>query len=252
MSKLKEWKNIKFLINNLEIEARYNQDTIEKIFFPLLEKWTKMQKEKHKRIVIFLAAPPAVGKTTLSQFLENLSRNNKQFEEIQGIGLDGFHYSNEFLIKHTIEKNGERIVLKSIKGAPETYNYKAVEEKLKKIKDENIMWPIYNRKLHDVEKDKIRIEKNIILIEGNWLLLNEDNWKELKKLSDYSIMIIAEKKLLKDRLITRKIMGGISKKEAEEFYEKSDKKNIERVLNKIVKHDLTLEMESDGDYIIKK
>lgn len=224
MSKLKEWKNIKFLINNLEIEARYNQDTIEKIFFPLLEKWTKMQKEKHKRIVIFLAAPPAVGKTTLSQFLENLSRNNKQFEEIQGIGLDGFHYSNEFLIKHTIEKNGERIVLKSIKGAPETYNYKAVEEKLKKIKDENIMWPIYNRKLHDVEKDKIRIEKNIILIEGNWLLLNEDNWKELKKLSDYSIMIIAEKKLLKDRLITRKIMGGISKKEAEEFYEKSDKK----------------------------
>lgn len=224
MSKLKEWKNIKFLINNLEIEARYNQDTIEKIFFPLLEKWTKMQKEKHKRIVIFLAAPPAVGKTTLSQFLENLSRNNKQFEEIQGIGLDGFHYSNGFLIKHTIEKNGERIVLKSIKGAPETYNYKAVEEKLKKIKDENIMWPIYNRKLHDIEEDKIRIEKNIILIEGNWLLLNEDNWKELKKFSDYSIMIIAEKKLLKDRLITRKIMGGISKKEAEEFYEKSDKK----------------------------
>lgn len=252
MSKLKEWKNIKFLINNLEIEARYNQDTIEKIFFPLLEKWTKMQKEKHKRIVIFLAAPPAVGKTTLSQFLENLSRNNKQFEEIQGIGLDGFHYSNEFLIKHTIEKNGERIILKSIKGAPETYNYKAIEEKLKKIKDENIMWPIYNRKLHDIEEDKIKIEKNIILIEGNWLLLNEENWKELKKFSDYSIMIIAEKKLLKDRLITRKIMGGISKKEAEEFYEKSDKKNIERVLNKIVKHDLTLEMESDGDYIIKK
>lgn len=251
MSKVKEWKNIKFLVNNLEIEARYNQDTIEKIFFPLLEKWSKMYKEKQERIIIFLAAPPAVGKTTLSQFLENLSKENKQFEKIQGVGLDGFHYPNKYLDNHTIEKNGETILLRSIKGAPETFNYKAVEEKLIKIKNENIMWPVYSRKLHDIEEDKIKIEKNIILIEGNWLLLDEDNWKNLKKYSDYSIMITAEKELLKDRLITRKIMGGKSQKEAEEFYEKSDGKNIERVLNNIVKHDLTLEMESDGDYTIK-
>lgn len=248
MGELKKWRNIKFLVNNLEIEAKYNENTINNVFLPLLKKWTEVYREKKERIIIFLAAPPAVGKTTLSQFLEFLSKELDEFEEIQAVGLDGFHYSNKYLCSHTTERDGKEIILKEIKGAAETFNYEAVKGKLSKIKTENILWPIYSRALHDIEEDKIKIEKNIILIEGNWLLLDEDNWRNLKEYCDYSIMVTAEKELLKERLITRKVMGGLSREAAEEFYEKSDGRNIERVLEKIVKHDLTLQLKPDGDY----
>lgn len=245
---MKEWQNIKLIVNNLEIEVRYSRETIQKLFIPLLKKWTDIYREKKERIVIFLAAPPGVGKTTLSQYLEQLSRELSDVEEIQGIGIDGFHYKNEYLETNFIEKDDERINLKKIKGAPETFNYKSLREKLENIKNDNILWPIYDRKLHDIKEDKIRIEKNIILLEGNWLLLAEEEWGELKNYADYSILIRAKEELLRERLIERKILGGSSREEAIVFYESSDKKNILRVLNKVVEHNLTLEMKKDDDY----
>ena len=44
-------------------------------------------------------------------------------------------------------------------------------------------------------------------------------------------MIKAEPEFLKQRLINRKIQGGLSATEALEFYEKSDKENVLTTLN---------------------
>ena len=74
--------------------------------------------------------------------------------------------------------------------------------------------------------DKVEVTSHIILIEGNWLLLNEGDWRGLKSFCDYSIFIEVQENILKTRLIQRKIKGGLTQGEALEFYERTDKKML--------------------------
>ena len=48
-------------INGIAVSARYTDRAVREIFLPMLEKWTEMQKEKGKRILVMLAAPPGAG-----------------------------------------------------------------------------------------------------------------------------------------------------------------------------------------------
>ena len=61
---MKEWKEYLFKVNGFEMTAVYNEDTIQKVFLPLLKQLQQLQKGKKERIIVFMAAPPAVGKTT--------------------------------------------------------------------------------------------------------------------------------------------------------------------------------------------
>lgn len=246
---MKQWKRYLFNVNGFEIETLYNEETIQKLFLPLLKKLTKMQKEKQEKIIVFLAAPPAVGKTTWSQFLEYLSKEKDELTEIQSIGLDGFHFHSDYINSHDAFVLGKKVPMKAVKGCPETYDTKKLIEKLKMIRSENIMWPSYNRNIHDVVEDAESVTKNIILIEGNWLLLDEEPWTAIRELADYTILIRANEEILKERLVDRKEKGGLSRKEALAWYRNSDRVNIRRVLNHSVLADLTLEMEEDGDYV---
>lgn len=248
---MKKWKEYLFEVNGFEIKAQYNQETVEKIFLPLLQKLTNLQKEKKRRIVVFMAAPPAVGKTTLCQFLQYLSQEEQGLTRIQALGLDGFHYHSEHINTHNTIVNGQSVPMKEVKGCPETYDTKKLIEKLNLISKENGKWPIYDRNIHDVVEDQILVREKIVIIEGNWLLLKEEPWKSISEKADYKIMILAEKELLKERLIERKEKGGLSREEAKNWYEKSDSKNVERVLLHSYNGDLTLEMQEDNDYIEK-
>ena len=64
-------------INGIDVNATYSDDNVEKIFIPLLQKLADLQKQKGGRIVVFLAAPPGAGKSTLASFLEVLSHRPK-------------------------------------------------------------------------------------------------------------------------------------------------------------------------------
>ena len=233
------------LINGFTVSANYEQEDIETIFFPLLRKLSDLQKEKKRRILVFLAAPPAVGKSTLASVLAHLSKTAEQLCEIQDIGLDGFHYPQRYLDSHSMIKDGIEIPLRDVKGCPETFDIKKLTEALRIIRDQNITWPVYDRNLHDVVENQIQISKDILLLEGNWLLLQEEGWKELKQFCDYSIFITAEEDMLKQRLIERKIQGGLSHSEASEFYERSDGRNVSRVLKHSMQADLILRMSKD-------
>ena len=66
---MKEWKEYLFKVNGFEMTAVYNEDTIQKVFLPFIKTITAVTKKKKKeRIIVFMAAPPAVGKTTLCEF----------------------------------------------------------------------------------------------------------------------------------------------------------------------------------------
>ena len=122
-------------------------------------------------------------------------------------------------------------------------------KKLEKIKTEDILWPIYDRNLHDVVEDQIKVTKDIILIEGNWLLLKQEPWRSMQQYADYKILILAEEEMLKERLVSRKEKGGSSREEAEAWYQNSDSKNVTRVLRDSLQGDLLLKVEEDNDYI---
>lgn len=246
---MKEWKEYLFKVNGFEMIAVYNEDTIQKVFLPLLKQLQQLQKEKKERIIVFMAAPPAVGKTTLCEFLEYLSKQDQELIDIQALGLDGFHYHSDYINFHDAIVLGEKVPMKRVKGCPETYDTEKLRQKLEQIKTEDILWPIYDRNLHDVVEDQIKVTQDIILIEGNWLLLKEEPWKTMQQYADYKILILAEEDMLKERLIGRKEKGGLTRAEAEEWYKNSDSKNVTRVLKDSVQGDLLLKVEEDNDYI---
>ncbi len=245
---MKNWKTYTITVNGLTIKASYNQDTVENLFFPFLRKLTEMHRESQKRIVVFLAAPPAVGKTTLSLFLESLSRSSDDLEDVKAIGLDGFHYHADYLASHTTFRDGEEVEMTKVKGCPETFDAEKLERTLARIHTEDIKWPIYFRNIHDVVEDGDVVTGNIVLLEGNWLLLKDERWAAIRKYADYAVMIQAEESMLKERLINRKMQGGTNREDAEAFYEYSDSRNVTRTLQDSVNWDVCWKVEADGDF----
>ena len=105
--------------------------------------------------------------------------------------------------------------MKEVKGCPETYDLEKLRAKIHELrKGGEIRWPIYSRAIHDVVEDAVLVNRQIIVLEGNWLLSSEDPWNQLVTLCDDSVFIGADESFLKDRLVDRKMKGGLSLEEA--------------------------------------
>ncbi|MBQ7477114.1 MAG: nucleoside/nucleotide kinase family protein [Selenomonadaceae bacterium] len=251
MNKLEEnknWITYQTEINGLPQEVRFSKGAIEKIFKPFLMKLSELHEITDRKVVGFIAAPPAVGKTTLAQFLERLSRENMEISNIRALGMDGFHYPADYLKANKISRDGQEILMNDIKGAPETFDVDTLQTKLREVRQEGTDWNIYDRMIHDVVHDVLSVEDDIILLEGNYLLLKEPRWTNIRVLADYTVFIKARPEILKERLIARKIQGGLSPEEAEKFYYASDSKNVERVLKNSAPANETWMLQSDGDF----
>lgn len=246
----KKWLNYELTVNGLIQNIKYNQETVEKLFLPLLRRLTEMHHKSNQRIILFLVAPPATGKSTLTLFLEKLSRKNDNLTPVQAVGMDGFHYHADFIKSHSITRNGQKIPMSEIKGCPETFDVDKLKSKLAVLRENNVAFPIYDRKIHDVVEDALQVTGKIILFEGNWLLLRDEKWRTLQQFADYTLMIKSDPSILKQRLIQRKMQGGLSLEAATSFYEKSDSYNVERTLNDSDTADETWLMLDDNDYII--
>jgi hypothetical protein len=229
-------------INGFKQESYFKEETINKVFIPLIEKLENIDQEK---VIVYLAAPAGAGKSTIVNFLELLSKE-LGYNNIQAIGIDGFHYPNSYLKKTIGMVNGEEQLLIDVKGCPETFDIDFLLEKIKSLKTGDVKWPIYDRNIHDVIKDGVEVNKNIVLIEGNWLLLNENKWNQLAKLADYTIMIKADCDQLKSRLVNRKVKGKLTYQAAEKFVENSDLKNVRRVNENSKQADLYLELKDNN------
>ncbi len=247
----KNWKTYEMTINGLPQQVRYNENTVKDVFLPLLRELTAIQCTAERKIVAFIAAPPATGKTTLAQFLEHLSKEEPTLTDIRAVGLDGFHYPNDYLESHYSMINGETIPLKSIKGDPETFDVESLQSKLRAVRRAEAKWPVYDRTIHDVRPNAETVDADIILVEGNWLLLKDSRWTDIRIFADYSVFIESSPELLRERLIERKVQGGLSHEDAVSFYESSDRCNVERTLKDSGTADEIWIMQEDGDFVKK-
>ena len=136
-------------VNGLKAEAYYPDD-FAGACLRMLRRFTAKYRETGKRQILFLAAPPGAGKSTLAAFLADLSRGDAQCEETRALGIDGFHLPRAALEGKSAVRNGITVPLREIRGAPETFDLEALTDALRRLKaGENILWPEYSRVLHD-------------------------------------------------------------------------------------------------------
>ena len=242
---------IPFTINGLPVEAVYSERSIETIFRPLLRDLSTLQKEKSRRILVMLAAPPGAGKSTLSQFLQMLSEEDPSLTPLTAIGMDGFHCFRDYLASHTIVRDGEEIPLSRIKGAPETFDLSALYDRIKTLcTGADTLWPLYDRTRHDPVDGAVLVSADIVLLEGNYLLLDEPCWRDLRSFADYSVFIEATEEQLYRRLYDRKAKSGALKDDEVELHVRfSDFPNVRRVLDHSLPADLRLLLRPDGEYV---
>ena len=245
----KTWINFSTEINGLPQQLKFSSDAVENIFKPFLSKLAELQAITDRKVVAYIAAPPGTGKTSLAKFLEKLSCENMQFTNIRALGVDGYHYSAEYLKANSAEIDGEKILLNDIKGAPETFDVDTLQTKLREVRQEGTDWNIYDRTIHDVKLNALSVEDDIILLEGNYLLLKDPRWTNIRVLADYTVFIQAEENILRERLIDRKVQGGLSREAAENFYHNSDGKNVKRVLENSAASNETWRLQADGDFV---
>ena len=243
--------NYQETINGIGVDASYSEQAADGIFLPLLRNLTKLQKEKGRRILVMLAAPPGAGKSTLLSFLEHLTHEYDDLGNIQTIGMDGFHRRQEYLVSHTVQRDGEEIPMVKIKGAPVTFDLDHLTESVKMVAAGKICgWPVYNRLLHNPTENAVTVSGEIVILEGNYLLLKETGWIELRNYADYTISVSAEEDFLRERLIGRRIKTGVDPEAAARFVDFSDMPNVRLCLQKTAAADLQLQIDFAGDYHI--
>ena len=216
-------------VNELAVEAYYPDD-FAAACLQLLRRLTVQRRKTGKRQILFLAAPPGAGKSTLAAFLADLSRRDAQCEEMRALGMDGFHLPRAALEGKSTVRNGVAVPLREIRGAPETFDAAAITDALRRLKaGEHILWPEYSRMLHDPVPGRKPVCEQLVLAEGNYLLLDRPVWRELKRFADYSLYLRADRNTLRERLIGRKVRGGMNRDDAERFVDGSDAYNIRLV-----------------------
>ena len=185
------------------------------------------------RYFIALSGRPASGKSTISENLaKDLSAKGYNSSILQ---MDGFHF-DDLILK---EKK-----LLSKKGAPETFDVMGLINFVSRLhKEDEVVIPIFDRSLELSRSSAVIISKNtkVIIVEGNYVLLNSYPWSELHKFFNTTVMINCEKKILEKRLIERWENFNLPKKEIDEKVYKNDLPNGVNVLKNSIGAEYILE-----------
>ena len=110
----------------------------------------------------------------------------------------------------------------------------------------------YDRMLHNPVENALQVEENLVLLEGNYLLLGEDGWRDLSAYADCTVSITADEALLRSRLIDRKIKTGVEEEKAIHFVDFSDMPNVRLCLQNTMKAHFTWKMDDAGEYCLQE
>ena len=244
-------KEYDFLVNGYEVHAVYPAHFIKEAH-QLIQQWRNLAQRQKQRVVIFLAAPPGAGKSTMALLFEQLS-HDQNGPSLQALGMDGFHHYQKYILTHDVNVKGVLRPMKEVKGCPESFDFDRLFCYVQQLKKNAILqWPVYDRRLHDVVDDQLEVYAPIVLLEGNYLLLDEDPWRKLKPFCDDSIFLLADEKQVRTRLIQRKMLGGMMPHEAAAFCEQSDLVNVRRILEHRLSAETLILFKADTYSIQKK
>ncbi|MBO6719978.1 MAG: nucleoside/nucleotide kinase family protein [Rhizobiaceae bacterium] len=184
------------------------------------------------RFIVAIAGPPGAGKSTLAaRLLELLAEAPAAL-----VPMDGFHFDNTVL-----EARGHR----ARKGAPDTFDFDGLETALRRLKSgsADVAVPLFDREA-DMARAGAAIVKatdRIVLVEGNYLLLDEAPWRSLSALFDFKVFLDVPRGALAHRLVQRWLDHGLSEAQARERAFSKDMANAERVIAERLEPDAVIE-----------
>lgn len=176
------------------------------------------------RRFIAIAGAPGSGKSTTAEYL--LARINAARPDAAAIlPMDGFHYDDAIL-----HARGRR----PWKGAPDTFDVGGLVSTLHRLQardEETVAVPVFDRDL-ELSRGSARLihrDTKLILVEGNYLLLQDAPWDRLVPLFDLTIMVDVPEAILAQRLRARWVSYALTEAQIRAKLDENDLPNGETV-----------------------
>jgi pantothenate kinase len=148
--------------------------------------------------------------------------------------MDGFHYDDAVLIARGARDR---------KGAPDTFDAQGFFHLLRRLRvEDEVAIPLFDRDLEisRAGADIVTKDDRLLVVEGNYLLLNEAPWPESAPLFDLTVWIDVPEAELDRRLTARWAHYGKTPEQARAWIDGNDMPNIRRVTQNSRPADLVL------------
>lgn len=186
------------------------------------------------RKVVAVVGPPGSGKSTLAEAL-CLALTGRGIAAAV-LPMDGFHYDDGLLVP---------MGLRPRKGAPETFDVAGFSHLLSRLRantEDRICVPVFDRGL-EISRNAARMipsSVEMLIVEGNYLLLDAPGWAGLRAHYDLSIMLQVPEAELRARLWKRWQDHGIPDADIPARVDGNDLRNGLTVLNHSLPADLAI------------
>nr|WP_269440251.1 nucleoside/nucleotide kinase family protein [Arthrobacter sp. zg-Y750] len=179
-------------------------------------------------VIVGITGAPGAGKTTLVEALvQALNPEDQPLESrrFAHVPMDGFHLSDRELT---------RLGLLQRKGAPETFDaggYAALLERLTAPRTAVVYAPGFERTLEQPLAGDIPVfpAARVILTEGNYLLLDRPEWRQVRSHCTEVWFCEPEEELRMERLVERHIRFGKDPVTAAAWVQDVDQPNADLV-----------------------
>lgn len=173
-----------------------------------------------ERVITAIAGAPGSGKSTLAEKLVG-KLNARQPGLAAVLPMDGYHYDDLYLVPAGLRPR---------KGAPMTFDVGGLYHTLKRLRardEDEVAVPVFDRKIEIARAGARLIPKEtpVIVVEGNWLLLNQAPWDRLRPMFDVTVMVEVPEHVLRARLRGRWERLGLSEAEIVDKLEENDLPN---------------------------
>jgi len=167
------------------------------------------------RVLLGLVGAPGSGKSTWARALADTFADRAIV-----VPMDGFHLANAELA---------RLGRASRKGAPDTFDAAGYVALLRRLRaaDETVYAPEFRREIEEAIAGAIAVAPDVPLVitEGNYLLLDDGPWADVRALLDEVWFIETGEALRRQRLLQRHIAHGRSPEDARDWVAHTDEPN---------------------------
>lgn len=178
-----------------------------------------------RRLLVAIAGAPGSGKSTFSERLAHRLNAAEGPGFAAVLQMDGYHFDNAVL-----DARG----LRDRKGSPPTFDVDGLAGDLARLAagDRTVVVPVFDRTLDLARAGAREIgpEIRVVLVEGNYLLLDDPPWDGLARWWGLTVFLDVPRPVLEDRLIRRWLDHGRDRAAAEAWVRSNDLPNADTVI----------------------